>query len=82
MCWCTESCSKMSFGKLTLLLWKNLVPFYIALYANMAVSSRDCKPRIDGFHVTSSPPCWWTKTKDKERKGTLFKCLVVLALKH
>ena len=19
---------------------------------------------IDGFHVTSSPPCWWTKTKD------------------
>ena len=19
---------------------------------------------IDGFHVTSSPPCWWPKTKD------------------
>ena len=23
----------------------------------------DCRP-IGGFHVTSSPPCWWTKTKD------------------
>ena len=22
------------------------------------------KGNIDGFHVTSSPPCWWTKTKD------------------
>ena len=22
-----------------------------------------CKPSIGGFHVTSSPPCWWTKTK-------------------
>ena len=21
-------------------------------------------PRSYGFHVTSSPPCWWTKTKD------------------
>ena len=20
--------------------------------------------QIGGFHVTSSPPCWWTKTKD------------------
>ena len=19
---------------------------------------------MDGFHVTSSPSCWWTKTKD------------------
>ena len=21
-------------------------------------------PLIGGFHVTSSSPCWWTKTKD------------------
>ena len=23
-----------------------------------------CVRCIGGFHVTSSPPCWWTKTKD------------------
>ena len=25
---------------------------------------RHSKPSTAGFYVTSSPPCWWTKTKD------------------
>ena len=32
-------------------------------------SAKDCgsqwRPRVGGFHVTSSPPCWWTVTKDR-----------------
>ena len=27
---------------------------------------------IDGFHVTSSPPCWCTKTKDVSLASFLF----------
>ena len=45
-CWCTKQRCKMSFGNLTIIMQKLVEPFSIALYANIATSSRGCKPRI------------------------------------
>ena len=30
----------------------------------MLINKRNLTNVIEGFHVTSSPSCWWTKTKD------------------
>ena len=45
--------------------------YYIYSYSKLRYkrtnSGKDCgsqwRPRIGGFHVTSSPPCWWTVNK-------------------
>ena len=40
---------------------------------------------IGGFHVTSQPPCWWTKTKDFSlapfvRPPAIVHCSIVICV--
>ena len=37
--------------------------------------------RIGGFHVMSSPPCWWTETKDLSL-AALVRPPVIVKLLH
>ena len=41
--------------------------------------------KVGGFHVTSSPPCWWTKAKDLSlapfvRSPAIVNCIIVISV--
>ena len=52
-------------------------------FSSICLSLRTYSSCIGGFHVRSSPPCWWTKTNDLSlapfvRPPAIVHCSIVI----